>query len=286
MLELGMHTDNWRTLGGSFELAVEKTVEFELKHIEFSVINGQHYIQAMGYLPSVSMESNPCAIKRTLDERGIEVSQIDASFPMMAPEGSTHGVRYLQQAIRFAAELDCPMIDTTDGAARPVGYSDEEIFRITCENYRQCLSWAEDYGVIITIEPHGPFTNDPEFLERLFKHFDSEYLQFNMDLGNSFIAGNDPLEYLKRFRKYLRHVHIKDVSPQLAAAARGKDTGIGTSEVSIGAGANADNIKNCLQYLRETDWNGVGSIECYGSDENIRTSIEFLNGVIQEPAVM
>ena len=107
-----------------------------------------------------------------------------------------------------------------------------------------------------------------------------------MDLGNSFIAGNDPLEYLKRFRKYLRHVHIKDVSPQLAAAARGKDTGIGTSEVSIGAGANADNIKNCLQYLRETDWNGVGSIECYGSDENIRTSIEFLNGVIQEPAVM
>jgi len=283
MIELGMHTDNWRTLGGSFELAVEKAVEFETKHIEFSVINGQHFIQAMGYLPSVSMESNPLAIKRFLDERGLEVSQIDASFPMMAPEGATHGVRYLQQAIRFAAELGCPLVDTTDGAVRAEGYTDEEIFRITCENYRQCLSWAEDYGVAITIEPHGPFTNNGDFLERLFEHFDSEYLQFNMDLGNSFIAGNDPLDYLKRFRKYLRHLHIKDVSAGLAAAARGEDTGIGTSEVSIGEGVNGENIKKCLEYLNETDWDGVGTIECYGSDEKIRASIEFLNSVISQP---
>ena len=282
MIELGMHTDNWRTLGGGFEQAAEKTAELGLKHIEFSVINGQHFIQAMGYLPSVSMESNPRAIKRYLDERGVVVSQIDASYPMMAPEGATHGVRYLQQAIRFAAELGCPMVDTTDGAVRPEGYTDEEIFQITCQNYRQCLDWAEDYGVIITVEPHGPFTNDGEFLERLFKHFESEYLQFNMDTGNSFIAGNDPVEYLKRFRKYLRHLHIKDVSSELAAAVRGEETGIGCSQAHIGGGENAENIKKCLQYLRETDWDGVGTIECFGSDENLRASVAFLNGLLEE----
>jgi uncharacterized protein (DUF2132 family) len=50
--------------------------------------------------------------------------------------------------------------------------------------------------------------------------------------------------------------------------------------VPIGGGVNADNIKRCIGYLRETNWNGVLSIECYGSDPNIRASIEFLRGLL------
>jgi sugar phosphate isomerase/epimerase len=281
MVELGLHTDNWRTLSGSFETAVEKTVDFGINHVEFSVIHGQYFLQYMGYEPSVSMQSNPRALRKYLDDKGLQVSQIDGSFPMMCPEGASFGVQYLQQAIRFAAEIRCPLVDTTDGAVVPKGATDEEIFRLTCDNYRQCLPWAEDYGVIITIEPHGPLTNNGDFLERLFKYFDSECLQFNMDTGNSYIAGNDPLEYLQRFRAYLRHLHIKDVSPELAAAARGEDTGIGCSQVPVGGGVNAENIRNCLEYLQDTNWHGVGSIECYGSDENTQASIEFLKGVLQ-----
>jgi sugar phosphate isomerase/epimerase len=281
MIELGVHTDNWRTLSGGFELAIEKTAKLGIKHVEFSVINGQYYIQAMGYEPSVSMESNPRAIKRYLDERGLMVSQIDASFPMMGYDGATHGVRYLQQAIRFASDLGCPMVDTSDCSNMQKNLSNEEVFNITCQNYAQCLPWAEDYNVVINVETHGPYTQNADFMDRLFRHFESEYLQFNFDTGNCFIAGNDPLEYLKRFRKYLRHLHIKDVSASLAAAARGEDTGIGCSEVPIGKGVNAENIKKCIQYLIETKWDGVGSIECYGSDENVKTSIAFVNGLLK-----
>jgi len=70
------------------------------------------------------------------------------------------------------------------------------------------------------------------------------------------------------------------VSPALAAAVRGEETGIGCSEVPIGGGVNAQNIKSCLAYLKETGWNGVVSIECYGADENIRKSIEFLRPLV------
>ncbi len=126
------------------------------------------------------------------DGKGVAVSQIDGAYPLMGPNGSTFGVQYVQQAIRFAAELDCPSVDTTDGAFEIEGLSREEVFRITCDNYRQCLSWAEDYGVMLAIEPHGPYTNDGDFMQRLFDHFDSEFLRFNMDTGNNFIAGHDP----------------------------------------------------------------------------------------------
>ena len=129
---------------------------------------------------------------------------------------------------------------------------------------------------MINIETHGPYTTNGDFLQRLFEHFDSPHLGFNFDTGNTFISGNDPLEYLKRFRKYVSHLHIKDVSPGLAAAMRGEETGIGCSEVPVGGGVNAENIQKCLAYLRQSGWSGVASIECSGADENIRKSVEFL----------
>jgi sugar phosphate isomerase/epimerase len=280
MIELGMHTDNWRCLSGNFQQACESAVKNGLEHIEFAVIHGQNFIQAMGYDPGISLQSNPRALKRYLDENGLKVSQIDGSYPLMGPDGSTFGVQYVQQSIRFASEVGCPMVDTVDGAFEIEGFSRDEVFQITCANYRQCLSWAEDYGVIINVEPHGPYTTDADFMHRLFEHFESEYLRFNMDTGNSFIAGLDPLEYLKEFRKYLTHAHIKDVSEGLAAAVRGEETGIAMSEVPIGGGVNAENIKRCVEYLKETGWNGAVSIECFGSDENIAKSVEFLRGLL------
>lgn len=280
MIHLGMHTDNWRPLSGSFQMAVDSAVKYGLTHIEFGVIHGQYFVNGLGYDPAVSLQSNPRKLRRYLDQKGIQVSQIDGAFPMMGPEGSTFGVAYVQQAIRFAAEIGCPIVDTTDGAFKTEGYSDEEVFRIACENYKQCLSWAEDYGVVLDVETHGPYTTNPEFLERLYKYFDSEYLRFNFDTGNTYISGKDPLEYLKRFRKYVAHCHIKDVSPGLAAAMRGEETGIGCSEVPVGGGVNAENIKKCIAYLKQSGWEGVVSIECYGADENIRQSIEFLRPLV------
>ena len=280
MIELGMHTDNWRTLSGGFKAAAETAVKYGLKHLEFAAIHGQYFIQAMGYEPGISLQSNPRALKRYCDSMGLVISQVDGSFPFMGPEGSAFGVQYVQQSIRFAAELDCPMVDTVDGAQEIAGYSREEVFRITCDNYRQVLPWAEDYGIIINVEPHGPYTNDIEFMQRLFRHFDSEWLRCNFDTGNTFIAGHDPLEYLKALRPWVSHCHIKDVSAGLAAAVRGEDTGIACSEVPIGGGVNADNIRNCLNYLQETGWNGVVSLECHGADDNIRQSVEFLRGVV------
>ena len=281
MIELGMHTDNWREQSGNLRNAAESAVEHGLSYIEFGTIHGQYFVHGLGYEPSISLQSNPRALKRYLDDKGLRVSQMDAAFPLMGPEGSTFGVQYIQQAIRYAAEIGCPRIDTTDGAEKTAGYSDEDVFRITCENYKQCLSWAEDYDIVINVEPHGPYTNNGDFLERLFTHFESDHLRMNFDTGNTFIAGNDPLEYLKRFRKYLSHAHIKDVSQELADAVRGAETGIACSQVPIGGGVNADNIQRCIEYLKETDWSGVLSIECSGTEDNIRQSVGFLRGLLK-----
>jgi len=280
MIRLGMHTDNWRTLSGGFEAGCASAEKYKSEHIEAGIIHGQYFIQAMGYEPSISLCQNPLAIRRYCESKGLQISQIDGSYPMMGVDGSTFGVQYVQQSIRFAKELGCPKVDTTDSGHIARDLSKDEVLEITKRNYAECLKWAEDYKIIINIEPHGPYTGDEEFMTKLFEHFDSEYLRFNMDTGNAFIMGKDPLEFMKVFEKYLTHFHIKDVSEGLAALVRGEDSGIACSEVAVGEGVNADNIKACLEYLMAKDWSGDISIECYGADDKIKASVEYLRGIL------
>jgi sugar phosphate isomerase/epimerase len=86
---------------------------------------------------------------------------------------------------------------------------------------------------------------------------------------------------LKALRPYCSHCHIKDVSADLAAAARGEETGIGSSIVPVGGGVNAENIRKCIAFLQQTKWDGVVSIECHGSDENTAASVEFMKQLLK-----
>ena len=66
----------------------------------------------------------------------------------------------------------------------------------------------------------------------------------------------------------------------LAAALRGEETGIAASEVAVGEGVNAENIKKCLEFLKETNWDGDISIECSGTDDKIASSVKFLRAIV------
>jgi inosose dehydratase len=276
MIELSMHTDNWRTLSGSLKQAVAAAKKFGLEYIEFGVVDGQDFIEGLGYSPAVSLDANPIRLRRYLEDNGLKVSQIDAGYPITGPMGATFGVRYVQRAIQFAAAIGCPFVDTTDGQSKPEGFTDEQVLAITRESLRQILEWAEDYEVTVNIETHGPYTNDPEILEQMLNFFDTERLGLNLDTGNTFIAGGNPVEFVRRFLGKLRYMHIKDVSESLAAALRGEETGIAMSESPIGQGVNAENISTCIRLLKEADWDGVISVECLGTDENLEASIDWL----------
>jgi sugar phosphate isomerase/epimerase len=280
MIRLGMHADNLRVLSGSFKAGVEMGAKYKLEHLEFGVHYGIYFIQALGYEPSVSMWENPVEIRRFVESRGMNISQIDSASPIMCTAGSTHGVFYTQQAIRFASHLGAKKVDTTDSAIIEDGMTKDEAFKVAVKNYTELLKWAKDFKIIVNIETHGILTNDSEFMLKLLSHFESEYLGFNLDTGNTFISGQIPLDVLKPLRKYLTHCHIKDVGADLAAAVRGEETGIACSDQSIGAGVNAENIKNVINYLKETKWDGDVSVECSGTDENMKKSVDWLRSIV------
>jgi sugar phosphate isomerase/epimerase len=276
MMKLGMHVDNWRHLDVSYQVPCQFAKNHGLEYVEFGTIDGDYFIQALGFSPHIPLHSDPLKLKEYLDSLGLRMSQIDAAYPMSCPEGQYRGIGYTLRAIQFAKAVGCPCVDTTDGARKPEGYTDAEVMALMKQYYRVVLEWAERYDTIINVEPHGPYTTNPDTMERILSFFDSPYLRLNLDTGNTFIAGQDPVKFLQRFRHKLSHCHIKDVSEALARAARGQETGIASSVVAIGEGVNADNIAGCIELLKKTKWDGILSIECEAAPGKVEQSIDWL----------
>jgi sugar phosphate isomerase/epimerase len=264
MINIGFHTDAFNGAYWSFEQCLGWAQKQELHYIECGAIDGVSWIHGLGYQPHIALWQDPLALRKKMDGYGMQLSQLDAAFPLSLPEGASLGVEYILHSLRWAKLAGCPSIDTTDDRYAPAGLTIPEALEQMKRIYRQLVPVAESYGIILNIEPHGYFTTKPEYMNELLNAVDSPYLRMNMDTGNTFIAGQDPVSFLEPFVSKVSHVHIKDVSESLAAAARGELTGIALSQCSIGAGVNAENICKCMSILVKAGFSGVMSLECDG----------------------
>jgi sugar phosphate isomerase/epimerase len=283
MIEIGFHTDAFNSSYWNFEQCLQWAQKNDVRWIECGMIDGVSWIHGLGYQPHVAMWEDPRMWQEKAAKYGVKFSQIDAAFPMSLPEGSTLGVEYVLKTIRWAYLAGCTHVDTTDDRFAPKGLNDTEALDMMKRSYGQIIEVAERYQMIIDIEPHGYYTTKPEFMEKMLSFVDSPYLRMNMDTGNTFIAGQDPVAFLQKFKNKVSHVHVKDVSDSLAASLRGELTGIAVSQCAIGDGVNKDNIKKCFDILADIKYDGVVSLECEGQGgPMIEKSLGFVRGLVAE----
>jgi sugar phosphate isomerase/epimerase len=282
-MKIGFHTDAFNSAYYSFDKCLDWAKTNGVRFIECGLIDGVSWAHGLGYYPHLALYEDPVLLRRKMQSYGVQFSQVDAAYPLSGKDGPLRGVPYVMRAIQWAAQVGCTRVDTTDGLHAPAGLSDEEAMDLMKRSYEQIIEIAEAHGITVNIEPHGYFTTKPDFMARMLDFCASPHLRMNMDTGNTFIAGQDPVAFLKRFVDRVSHVHIKDVSESLAAATRGKQTGIALSHCALGEGVNADNIKKCLAILRDHGYDGVLSIECEGQGgPMIERSLAWLRKTLAE----
>ena len=282
-MTIGFHTDAFNSANWPFEKCCEWAQRNGVVRIECGVVDGVSFMQGLGYSPHLSLVDDPVLVRRMMDQYGVRFSQIDAAYPLSGEDGPVRGVPYVTRAIAWAAQIGCPCVDTTDGLHRPEGLTDRAAMAAMKRSYQQIIRVAEAHRIIVNIEPHGYFTTHPDRMEEMLAFVDSPFLRLNMDTGNTFIAGRDPVAYLKRFIKKVSHIHLKDVSESLAQSLRGGATGIAMSHCALGDGANAKNIRECLALLQSNGFAGNLSMECEGqSGPLIEQSLAWLRQTLKE----
>lgn len=281
MIEIGFHTDAFNSSYWSFEKCLQWAQNNDVHFIECGTIDGVSWIHGLGYQPHVALWEDPLALREKMEKYGVQFSQLDAAFPLSCREGESIGLSYVLNSIRWAKLVGCKNIATTDNMTKPENMTDDQVMELMKRIYGEILEVAVRYDMTINIELHGYYTTKPEFVEKMLAFYDTPLFGLNMDTGNTFIAGQDPVAFLRQFKQKVNHVHVKDVSKSLAEALRGELTGIAVSQCAIGDGVNKDNIIECIDILADIGYDGVISLECEGEGgPMIEKSLAFVRDLV------
>jgi sugar phosphate isomerase/epimerase len=254
-IEIGVNLEFIRSEDKSFEEGVRRAAQIGFKFVEPMVHNGRELLSEAGYFHSFSMDNDPLEMKEILARHGVSASGLSAHSPLMRPEIS---VPYLEKAIRLAAAIGAPVVNTDEGI-RPEWLDDAECFQVMRYTLKKVLQIAERYGVCLGIEPHQSFSTTTDGLLRIAGLVRSPFLRINYDTGNVYLGGGDPYDGLKAVLPLLAHVHAKDISFKQGADQRGKMTG---TPVGCACGEGVIDWPRVIGILADAKWSGVLSVEC------------------------
>lgn len=267
---MSCNIDAFRHSNKPYTYAFKRLSELGFDAVEPEALDGRCIYTIYHFCPMISMEDDPVEVKRLASEFGLEISCLSAHTSLLNTE---YGTRYLRRAIKFADRLGAPIVNTSEGP-KPPGMSDEDAFNLIKYTLKETLSMAKNYGIRITIEPHGEYTTNANGLKKILSLVNSDLFGINFDTGNVYLAGNDPVSTLKEVAESVLYVHVKDIGGALLGE-RGKITG---TPVGVAIGKGNVNIKECIFVLKKAGFDGVYSIEAGEAD--LKESIEYLRSVI------
>lgn len=271
---LGVNAEFVRSGDHPFEYAVEQASRLGYEYLEPCLLNGRDLLAEAGYYHFRSMDEDPIEVRDQLAAAGLKPSAVSAHAPLARPDV---GVPYIRRAIRYAADLGAPVVNT-DAGLWPAWLDEDlawQMFRYSLTVINQT---AERYGVYIGIEPHDQVTTKVDGLLRLVELVPSPWIRINFDTGNSFLAGSDPVKDLQQVADKVVHVHAKDISFDQAQRERGHVTG---TPVGCACGDGAVDWRQVVQVLSDVGYAGVLSVECATVEQAAR-SIAHLQRVLAE----
>jgi len=269
---IGVNTEFVRHADKGFEWAVEKAAELGYEYIEPWVHWGRELMSEAGYYMTVSMLDDPYRIKRACDKAGIKLSGLSSHTQLCRPD---YSVNYLKQAIRFAAECGAPAVNTDEGP-KPAWTTAEEDHVLMRYSLAEAAAVAEPRGIMIGIEPHQQYSKTPEGLNKIYNLVDSPAIGINFDTGNAYLSGEDPIEWLKRVKDRLVHLHAKDISIQQSSDERGKVTG---TPAGCACGDGVIDWKKVIEVCKTASRDIALSVEC-GTIEQAERSIKHLKTLV------
>jgi sugar phosphate isomerase/epimerase len=272
-IQVGLNAEYCRSSDKPFEWAVEKAAEMGYQYFEPMVHFGRELMSEAGYFHTVSMFDDPYRIKEACDRAGLTISGLQSHGPLGRPD--VHG-EYIKLAIRVAAEIGVPVVNTDEGI-KAKWTTEEEDFVLIKYTLREAAFIAERRGVKIGLEPHAQYSRTPDGLDRIYNLVDSPAIGINFDTGNAYLCGHDVYEWLDRVADRLVHLHAKDITVDQSSAERGKVTG---TAVGCACGEGVLDWAKIIEIVqKKTPRDIVFSVEC-GTPEQAKKSLHHLNDLL------
>lgn len=210
--------------------------------INFSASVAVEKIAAIGYegvevladIPHLFLDGNNPAdaekLREAIERTGITVSNINSNTvrgyagkrgtwnpvyePSLTSVDETERrwrIGYTKRCIDLARTLGCPNISLTSGYIMP-DTDPRRSMELLKSSLNEILGYAgkKDVRIGLECEPGLLIEYNGE-LAALISEFDSDCLGANLDLGHSFIVGEDPASVITTLKDRIFHIHIEDI---------------------------------------------------------------------------
>ena len=229
--------------------------------------------------------------RKRVEDLGKEIPMLCCSPDFTHPDKSfrQNEIKKQKYWIDMTKALGGSYCRVLSGQKRP-GLTLEEGIELAAESINACLPYASDMGITLILENHykDDFWAYPEFAQKmdvfckLVSYIDHPNFGVNYDPSNAFLAGEDPLELLKRVSSRVVTMHASDrylVEGTLDDLRKEEDGVLGYAKRlrhgEIGKGLN--DYDAIFTELKRVNFDGWISIED-GVDgmEQLQRSVSFL----------
>jgi len=235
--------------------------------------------------------------RRAVEARGMVIPMLCCSPDFTHPDADFRQKQIARQLgwIEMAAELGAGYCRVLSGQRRPELSRDAGV-ELAAECISACLPRAEQLDVTLILENHykDDFWEYPEFAQKmdifcqLVERIQHPRFGVNYDPSNAFLAGDDPLELLRRVSHRVVTMHASDRYLKSGTLEDLRNEEAGTvgyasrlSHGEIGKGLN--DYDAIFSELRRVGFDGWISIEDgVEGMEQLRRSAEFLRGKVSK----
>jgi sugar phosphate isomerase/epimerase len=176
---------------------------------------------------SVKDEAATTKLKRRLADEGVRACALLLGTDFYGPDAEAH-VDYAVRGAQAARELGAPVV-RIDPLNRDKDLGEGEVLVTFVRKLDALARRTRETGVDLGIENHGPFANDPRFLDHVFAATrDDPRVGLTLDTGNFYWFGHPLAEVYKlvqRFTPRAKHTHVKSINYPAALAEKTRPVG-------------------------------------------------------------
>lgn len=169
----------------------------------------------------------PEVLKKALELRGVEIcNQWFSSFLITKPFEEVE--KEFRAQLTFLKAMGAKVIGASEQSHSVQGQMDTPVFGhkyemndeewdIFCTGMNKLGKIAkEEYGIALTFHHHmGTVVQSLAEVDRMMENTDPEYVSLLFDTGHFTYCGEDPLEVVKKYVHRIKHVHLKDIRPEV-----------------------------------------------------------------------
>lgn len=219
---------------------------------------------------------DPKELKKALDLRGMEIcNQWFSSFLITKPFEEVE--KEFRSQLEYLKAMGAKIIGASEQSYSVQGQQDTPIFGhkyvMNDEEWERFCNGMnalgkiakEEYGISLTFHHHmGTVVQNPDEVERMTENTDPEYVSLLFDTGHFTYCGADPLEMVKKYIGRIKHVHLKDIRPEVVKEVKEKELSF-LDGVRMGAftvpGDGCIDFDPIFKVLEENDYEGYMLVE-------------------------